>query len=208
VSGSLFATNFADTTNGTWFPWTNGNNYIRGTTTYLSGFIVDEQDSRFYLNPAETNVLKNVAVSGSITGPAPTASNHLATKAYVDAAVSAGGGGGGLNVYKSDGTTLLGRLVRYDEGGFVYGWTPDQSEFSYYVGDPNTQLSFIYADTEGIIRQAIRSERAAVATKSHFSEPDCGGTEYWSQQNGSYVRWCAANWFSYYAAPYHLNQKT
>jgi hypothetical protein len=116
--------------------------------------------------------------------------------------VSAGGGGGGLKVYKADGTTLLGRLVRYDEGGFVYGWTPDQASYSYYVSDPNSQVAFVYADTDGIIRQATRSDRADVATKSHFSEPDCEGTEYWSQQNGNYVNWCAANWFSYFGCCY------
>ena len=83
MSGSVLATRFADTTNGTWFPWTNNYNYIRGTT-YLSGFLVDEQDARFYINPASVSVLSGVSISGSIVGRTPTLSNELATKSYVD----------------------------------------------------------------------------------------------------------------------------
>lgn len=108
VSGSLLARGLTDAKNGTWFPWTNSYNYIRGTT-YFSWFLVDEQDARFYMNPSETSVFQDIVVSGTISGNSPTEANHFATKAYVDAAVLAnnGGGGGGLSVYKSDGVTKV-----------------------------------------------------------------------------------------------------
>ncbi len=82
------AVSFTDTTNGTWFPWTTtGFNYIRGTT-YFSGFLVDEQNANFYINPAQVSVMSWLAISGVITWPTPVAPRHLTTKAYVDAAIA------------------------------------------------------------------------------------------------------------------------
>ncbi len=52
----------------------------------------------------------NATIAGTVTAAAPTASWHLATKAYVDAAVSAGGGGW-FNIYQADGTTLVGKFL-------------------------------------------------------------------------------------------------
>ena len=52
----------------------------------------------------------HVTFAWTISAASPTASGDVATKGYVDAAVSAGGGGG-LNIYKNDGTTLLWRFL-------------------------------------------------------------------------------------------------
>ena len=52
---------------------------------------------------------------GNVITDVPTASDHLATKAYVDAS----SGGGSLKVYKTDGTTLIGTF-----GGFYGSNTP------------------------------------------------------------------------------------
>ncbi|MDD5291050.1 MAG: hypothetical protein PHZ04_02940 [Patescibacteria group bacterium] len=61
-----------------------------------------------------TSPQAKLEVAGNIIADAPTENNHLATKGYVDAS----SGSGGLKVYKSDGTTLLGTF-----GGF-YGTNP------------------------------------------------------------------------------------
>lgn len=162
VSGSLLATRLTDNTNGTWFPWTNNNNYIRGNT-YLSGQLIDEQAAEFSLDPSSTSTLKDLVVSGSITWPAPTASNHLATKAYVDAAVSAAGGGG-VSIYQSDGVTRIGKFLSI-------AWIDPSSE---WVCD-----ALYYADTNNILRTLWR-ENCALPTwtsnRGYFPNTNCAGT--------------------------------
>ncbi len=87
VSWTVLATRLTDSTNGSWFPWTNNRNYIRGNT-YLSGTLYDESNILFYIRPSATSVMSQVSISWSITGPTPTLSWHLATKAYVDSSIA------------------------------------------------------------------------------------------------------------------------
>jgi len=68
----------------------------------------------------------DVSLAGAgrhVTVPTPTATTDAATKAYVDAAVSAAGGG--LKVYQSDGTTLVGNFlgIDYTSDNIVYSDT-------------------------------------------------------------------------------------
>ncbi len=97
-------------TNGTVYIWTQNNENewaeIRLKWAWTNDSWVQDvyaQWLRFYTNTANTNTVSifnnstwvaNLSVEWTATAATPTASNHLATKAYVDAAVSAAGGWG------------------------------------------------------------------------------------------------------------------
>lgn len=112
-------------------------------------------------------------VTGNVTALAPTAADHLATKAYVDAAVSAGGGGGGLKVYKSDGVTVIGNFLGYDTQNF----------------DSPVDLCsrLMYSDTSGNIVGMNTSTCAGyypnvtnAGTKYYFPNTTCSGNRVFS----------------------------
>ncbi len=75
---------------------TTGANYLGGTTylgTSGTGIITASGNVGIgTTTPSESLTISGtVLATGNITAATPTASGHLATKAYVDAAVSAGG---------------------------------------------------------------------------------------------------------------------
>ena len=124
-------------------------------------------------------VAGNIKLSGAtptykITNVAsPTASSDVATKGYVDAAV----GGGTLNVYKSDGTTLLGkyagilysdpaikRITKFDGYNYDYFYNPE--DFILYIDDSSTIKRL-----PGTGHNSITCE-----TRFYFNQPNCSGS--------------------------------
>lgn len=111
-------------------------------------------------------------VTGNVTALAPTAADHLATKAYVDAAVSAGGGGGGgLKVYRSDGVTTIGNFLGYEALDVNYPVVLCKR--------------MIYSDTSGNIQpvgNACAQDGQDVTGSSvyYFPNTNCSGNIIWS----------------------------
>lgn len=91
-------------------------------------------------------------VNGNVIAATPTAANHLATKAYVDSAVSAAGGS--LKVYKYDGSTVIGNFLSLS----------------------STEINYSQSDgTIGLITQDHRSNSWAT---TYYYTANCTGTAY------------------------------
>jgi len=111
-----------------------------------------------------------LVVDGTVQGSTPTADNHLATKAYVDAAVG-GASGGGLTVYKSDGTTELGAFIGFETASTSAEGTCD--DIIYSDADGNiTRMDYLHCDT-------------SEDTYWYYRNSSCTGTVYYTSQISS-----------------------
>ncbi len=127
-------------------------------------------------------VANDLYVNGVITSAAPTASNHVATKAYVDAAA----GWGSLKLYQANGTSLIGNFINL-------------------LIDSSSHVIIYYSDTLWNILQTDLSAQGSnpIATNWYFSNTDCTLSQmyrpgwYWVSGVQGYTR--ANNW-NYYAA--------
>jgi hypothetical protein len=126
-------------------------------------------------------VANDLYVNGVVTSAAPTAANHVATKAYVDAAA----GWGSLKLYQANGTSLIGNFINL-------------------LIDSSSHAIIYYSDTLWNILQTDLSAQGSnpIATNWYFPNTDCTLSQmyrsgwYWVSGVQGYTR--ANNW-NYYA---------
>ncbi len=85
----------------------------------------------------------DITASGNMIAATPTAPNHLATKAYVDAQVVSAGGG--LTVYQNDGVTVVGKFLSI--GTRTPRWSFEPADgVVYYTNGSGSVTTLDYTD--------------------------------------------------------------
>lgn len=117
------------------------------------------------LEAGDVSVTGDLLVVGNVSTSTPTANNHAATKAYVDSAVAAAGGGSGVTyagvtttTYNGTFTSRLRGLHEACESAFAGSRAMHSSDLKYIVKDiTSTDQAWLQCDELSVTKDSLSS---------------------------------------------------